>query len=202
MFDPLLRRLVDPVVDPIGGWLDSRGLSADTVTITGFAIGIGGGVALAFQLYTLALILIAINRIVDGIDGAVARHHGATDFGGFLDIVCDFIVYAGVVFGFAVGRPDMAVPAAFLIFSFMGTGSSFLAFAILAAKRGITTEARGNKVIYYVGGLAEGGETMVVLFAICLFPDWFDWIAYAYAVLCWLTTAGRVAQAKITFSKS
>ena len=82
----------------------------------------------------------------------------------------------------------------------MGTGSSFLAFAILAARRGITTEARGNKVIYYVGGLAEGGETMTVLFAICLFPDQFDWIAYGFAVICLLTTASRVAQAKLTFN--
>lgn len=197
----MLRRVVDPVVDPIGGWLDRRGLSADAVTIFGFAVGIAASVVLAFQLYLVALVLIALNRIIDGIDGAVARHHGATDFGGFLDIVCDFIVYAGFVFGFAVGRPDMALPAALLIFSFMGTGSSFLAFAILAAKRGITTDVRGNKVIYYVGGLAEGGETMVVLFAICLFPDQFDWIAYGYSALCWLTTAGRVAQAKITFTR-
>jgi len=201
MFDPLLRRMTDPIVDPIGGWLNRRGLSADTVTIVGFGVGIVACAALAWQAYIVALLLIALNRIIDGVDGAIARHHGATDFGGFLDIVCDFIVYAGFVFGFAVGRPDMALPAALLIFSFMGTGSSFLAFAILAAKRGITTEARGSKVIYYVGGLAEGGETIVVLFAICLFPNQFAWIAYIYSVICWLTTAGRVAQARLTFGR-
>ncbi|MEM7442683.1 MAG: CDP-alcohol phosphatidyltransferase family protein [Pseudomonadota bacterium] len=202
MFDPLLRRLVDPVVDPIGGWLDRRGLSADTVTVVGFAVGVVACVALAFQLYLVALVLIALNRIADGIDGAIARHHGVTDFGGFLDIVCDFIIYSGFILGFAIGRPDMALPAAVLIFAFMGTGSSFLAFAILAARRGITTEARGNKVIYYVGGLAEGGETMAVLFAICLFPSLFDWIAYGFAVVCLLTTASRVAQARLTFDRS
>lgn len=201
MFDPLLRRMTDPIVDPVGGWLNRRGLSADTVTIVGFGVGIAACAALAWQAYLAALVLIALNRIIDGVDGAIARHHGATDFGGFLDIVCDFIVYAGFVFGFAVGRPDMALPAALLIFSFMGTGSSFLAFAILAAKRGITTEARGSKVIYYVGGLAEGGETIVVLFAICLFPNQFDWIAYIYSAVCWLTTAGRVAQARLTFGR-
>ena len=191
--------MTDPVVDPIGGWLNRRGLSADAVTIVGFGVGIAACAALAWQAYIVALVLIALNRIIDGVDGAIARHHGATDFGGFLDIVCDFIIYAGFVFGFAVGRPDMALPAALLIFSFMGTGSSFLAFAILAAKRGITTEARGSKVIYYVGGLAEGGETIVVLFAICLFPNQFAWIAYIYSVICWLTTAGRVARARLTF---
>ena len=126
MFDPLLRRLVDPVVDPIGGWLDRCGLAADAVTLVGFAIGVGACVALAFEQFILALVLIALNRIADGLDGAIARHHGVTDFGGFLDIVCDFIIYSGFILGFAIGRPDMALPAAVLIFAFHGDGVVFL----------------------------------------------------------------------------
>ena len=72
---------------------------------------------------------------------------GSTDLGGFLDIVLDFIVYAGMVFAFAVADPGAnALAAAFLLFAFMGTGSSFLAFAMMAAKRRLSTDLRGREV--------------------------------------------------------
>jgi phosphatidylglycerophosphate synthase len=129
----------------------------------------------------------------------VARHTALTDFGGYLDIVCDFIVYAGVAFGFAMARPENALPAAFLILSFVGTGTSFLAFAILAAKRGLASEARGRKSLYYLGGLTEGTETIAVFAAFCLFPSAFAVLAYAFGALCWLTTTARVMTARRNF---
>jgi hypothetical protein len=97
-----------------------------------------------------------------------------------------------VPFFFAVGRPDDALPAAFLVFSFVGTGSSFLAFAAVAAKRGLTTEARGRKAIYYLGGLTEATETLALFVLICLFPEWFSICAWVFGGLCWLTTATRI----------
>ena len=151
MFDPLMRRLIDPPLDAVGKAFARVGVSANAVTWAGFAIGIGSMAALAFQHYWLALALIAANRLADGLDGAVARHAGITDLGGYLDIVLDFLFYSGVVFGFAVGRPDQALPAAFLIFSFVGTGSAFLAYAIIAAKRNISTDLRGQKSLFYIG---------------------------------------------------
>ncbi|MCB1835193.1 MAG: CDP-alcohol phosphatidyltransferase family protein, partial [Geminicoccaceae bacterium] len=77
---------------------------------------------------------------------------GVTDLGGFLDITLDFIFYSGFVFAFAVHDPQAnGLAAAFLVFSFIGTGSSFLAFAIMAARRGLATERRGKKSLYYLG---------------------------------------------------
>jgi phosphatidylglycerophosphate synthase len=148
----------------------------------------------------VALVLILINRIMDGLDGAVARRVGMTDLGGYLDIVLDFFFYAGVPFFFAVGRPEAALPAAFLVFSFVGTGSSFLAFAAIAAKRGVTTESRGRKSIYYLGGLTEGTETIGLFVLICLLPDYFALLAWVFGGLCWVTTAGRVAAAVGAFA--
>ena len=142
------------------------------------------------------LVLLLLNRLGDGLDGAVARRRGITDLGGFLDIVLDFIVYAGVVFAFALADPTAnALAAAFLIFSFMGTGSSFLAFAVMAAKLGLATEARGRKSLYYLGGLTEGTETLLVFVAFCLFPGAFPALALVYGLLCWLTTLGRILTA-------
>lgn len=199
MFDAALRRVIDPPLNAAGRGLNRIGVSADAVTVAGFAVGLAAVPALALQEYWLALALIVANRLGDGLDGAVARAAGPTDLGGYLDIVLDFIFYSAVVFGVALGRPDEAVFAAFLIFSFIGTGASFLAFAIIAAKRGVTTEARGRKSIFYLGGLTEGAETIACLVAICLFPAYFPWIAGVFGALCWITTASRIGQAVVSF---
>src|SRR3954454_8672884 len=189
MLDSRLRRLIDPPLDRIGAGLGRRGIGADAVTLAGFAIGVASFPALAMQAYPAALVLILLTGVRAGVDGAVPRHAGATDFGGYLDIVCDFLFYSGVVFFFAAGRPEQALPAAFLIFSFVGTGSSFLAYAVLAAKRGVTTSIRGAKSLYYIGGLTEGTETIALFIAFCLFPDAFPWLAWSFGALCWITTA-------------
>lgn len=199
MFDAALRRVIDPPLNAAGRGLNRIGVSADAVTVAGFFVGLAAVPALALQEYWLALALIVANRLGDGLDGAVARAAGPTDLGGYLDIVLDFIFYSAVVFGVALGRPDEAVFAAFLIFSFIGTGASFLAFAIIAAKRGVTTEARGRKSIFYLGGLTEGAETIACLVAICLFPAYFPWIAGVFGALCWITTASRIGQAVVSF---
>lgn len=199
MFDAALRRVIDPPLNAAGRRLARAGVSANAVTVIGFVLGLAAVPALALQRYDVALALILANRLSDGLDGAVARAVGPSDLGGYLDIVLDFIFYSAVVFGIALGRPGEAVFAAFLIFSFIGTGASFLAYAVIAAKRGITTEARGRKSIFYLGGLTEGTETIACLVAICLFPAFFPWIAGVFGVMCWLTTASRIAQAVGSF---
>lgn len=195
MLDARLRRLVDPTLDRAAAALVRAGVRADGVTLAGFAVGIAGCAALALRLDLLALALILANRVLDGLDGAVARRVGPTDLGGYLDVVCDFVLYAAVPFAFAVGRPEHALAAAFLVLSFVGTGSSFLAFAVFAAKRGLSTDARGRKSLYYLGGLTEGTETIAVFAALCLFPDAFPWLAWGFGALCWITAASRVAAA-------
>jgi phosphatidylglycerophosphate synthase len=201
MLDARLRKLIDPPLDGAGRRLAQLGVTANSVTWTGFLVGCGAWALLALGSYGWALALILLNRLADGLDGAVARHGRVSDLGGYLDIVLDFLFYSGVVFFFAVGRPEEALPAAFLIFSFVGTGASFLAFAAVAAKRGITTAARGEKSIYYLGGLTEGSETIALFVAICLFPQHFAWFAWIFGALCWLTTTVRIAMAVDNFRR-
>jgi phosphatidylglycerophosphate synthase len=199
VFDAGIRRWIDPPLDRVGAALARAGLGANAVTVGGFLLGAAAWAALAFAAYPLALALILANRLADGLDGAVARRVGVTDLGGYLDIVLDFLFYAGVPFFFAVGRPEAALPASFLVFSFVGTGSSFLAFAAVAARRGLTTRARGLKSIYYLGGLTEGAETIALFVLICLWPEHFGLLAWVFGGLCWVTTAGRVAAAVAAF---
>ena len=193
MLDGRLRLWIDPPLNRLGRTLATRGIGADAVTLAGFALGIAAMVAIALEGYLVGLALLLANRLADGLDGAVARHDGPTDRGGFLDIVLDFITYAGLVFAFALADPACnALAAAFLLFAFMGTGSSFLAFAAMAAKQGLETSERGVKSLYYLGGITEGTETILLLVLCCLLPERFPWLAVGFALLCWLTTLGRV----------
>lgn len=193
MLDPLMRRLMDPPLNALAARLGHWPGGADGLTLMAFAFGLASAAALAMDAPLLALAFFAANRLGDGLDGALARRSRPTDRGGFLDIVLDFAVYALLVFAFAWRDPAAALAAGFLLASFMGTASSFLAYAVIAAKRGASTAARGPKSFYHLGGLAEGTET-ILFFAICLMrPDWFASAAWIFGSLCWLTTLGRVA---------
>lgn len=200
MFDATLRRFIDPPLARAAGLAVDLGLSANGATVLGFMIGLGAVPLLAVEEYGAALGLILLSRFFDGLDGAIARRTRLSDFGGFLDISLDFIFYAGVVFGFALARPENALPAAFLLFAFMGPAATFLAYAILAAKRGVTTEIRGRKSVYYLGGLSEGFETIMSFVLACLFPDWFAVIAIVYGIMCFVTAGTRIAAAYEAFS--
>ena len=210
MFDARLRPLIDKPLNAVARRLSGSGITPNMVTGLGFVIGILAAVALAFRLDHIALGLILLSRIMDGLDGAVARHtqprsrHAGSksqesDLGGYYDIVADFLFYSGIILAFAVGRPDHALMAAFLIFCFVGTGSSFLAYAIIAAKTGRNHEKQGKKSFYYLTGITEGSETIFVLVLICLYPEWFRQIAAVFGTLCLITTAGRIMQARRDF---
>ena len=200
MFDAQLRPLVDRVLDPVGALVARTGVTANQISFAGFALGLGAAVAVAFGAGTAAVLLIIANRLFDGLDGAVARSTGSTDLGAYLDITLDFLFYSAVPFAFAVADPANATAAAFLIFSFVGTGSSFLAFAIIAQKRGISTEIRGKKGFFYLGGLTEGSETIIFLMVVAFWPDLFVPLAWLFGCLCWITTVTRMRYAIDRFS--
>jgi phosphatidylglycerophosphate synthase len=138
MLDRWTTQLVKRPLDLVAVRLKRSGCSSDQITFASFCIGTGVLPSLYLQMYWLALVCILLNRLGDGLDGALARMTEASDAGGYLDIVLDFIFYSLVVLGFALASPEAnSLAAAFLLFSFVGTGSSFLAFAIMAEKRGI-----------------------------------------------------------------
>ncbi|MBU2956090.1 CDP-alcohol phosphatidyltransferase family protein [Paracoccus sp. 1_MG-2023] len=201
MIDALILPAQRSALAPAARYLSARGIRADQLTIAGFAIGFLGFVALASGFCLVALALIAANRLMDGLDGAVARIQGPTDRGAFLDIAMDFLFYALVPLGFAIYDPVAnALPAALLIAAFVGTGSSFLAFAAIAAKRGQAAAAFPSKGIYYLGGLTEGFETIALFALICIFPQAFPFLATLFAAACTVTTVLRWHQGWIAFA--
>ena len=188
---PLQRRLLRPIA--LG--LVTFGVRADQVTITGFLLGFVALPLLVSQQYTWALVFILLNRVLDGIDGEVARLTIATDRGAFLDIALDFVFYALIPLGFALANvTENALAAAVLLAAFVGTGSSFLAFSLMAQKRKLHAQKFPSKGLYYIGGLTEGAETIAVFVAFCLWPDLFTPLAYGFAFACGLTTLSRWLQ--------
>jgi len=197
MLDPLLRRWIDPSLNEAGAWLARRGMSANAVSLAGLAIGLTVVPLLAWGRYELALVVILLNRLFDGLDGAVARHKATTPFGGYLDIMCDMGFYAAVPLGFALARPDNALWAALLLASFVCTAASFLGRAVLAGQRGEPDDgARGAKSFFNAAGIVEGTETIIAFVLFCLFPAAFPWLAGIFAALCFWTAAARVMEAK------
>ena len=195
MLDKTARRLIDPLLDRIAVRIVAMRIPANTITVAGFLIGMAACVAIGLRHYPVGLVLILLNRLADGLDGCVARRSKTTELGGFLDIVCDMIFYSGVPFAFAVADSSRWLPAGFLIYSFVGTGSSFLTWAAISAKRPIGSGSESRKSFVYSAGLMEGTETVLFFILVCLLPQYFPLLAWTCGILCWLTTVLRIAAA-------
>lgn len=194
MFDRQMLALSKPVVDGVAHRLAGLGLSANQVSLIGFAFGMLSALLISAGQIQAAIIPLFINRLFDGLDGAVARLGQASDRGAFLDITLDFLFYAAVPLAFGFCNPERnALAAAVLLAAFIGTGVSFLAYAIIAEKRGEKSAEYPSKSFYYLGGLTEGFETVACFVAMCLWSQHFAIIAYIYAAMCCVTTLTRLA---------
>jgi phosphatidylglycerophosphate synthase len=193
MLDRAVNAALQPLLQAGARALARVGIGAHAVTVAGFAIGVAAAAAIAMQSYGVGLALMLASRLADGLDGPLARLTAATDRGAFLDITLDFLFYASIPLGFAFADPAAnALPAAVLLAAFIGTGSSFLAFAVFAERRGLASDAYPTKGLYYLGGLTEATETLACFALMCLWPQDFAWWAYGFAALCALTIATRV----------
>ena len=195
MLDRFTTRLIRPAVQALARPLMRLGISANHITWLGFIVGVLAAASVAAQAWMAGLALLLCSRLCDALDGAVARASaGSTAVGGFLDIALDFVFYALMVLAFALADPPRnALPAAVLLTAFVGTGSSFLAFAALAAQRGLHNPQYPDKSFYFLGGLTEATETLALLCAMCVWPEYFAPLAYGFAALCFITWMGRIA---------
>jgi phosphatidylglycerophosphate synthase len=201
MLDGLMRGVIDAPLNQSGRWLAARGASANAVTLAGLALGLtAAGLIWAGWSGILAALVLLSSRLADGLDGAVARARGKSDFGGYLDIVCDFAFYGAVPLAFVLRDPDAnGVAGAFLLFSFYVNAATFLGYAILAEKHGLETRSRGEKSLYFTAGLMEGTETILCFLILALWPGLFVPLAWLFGALCLVTASARVMLARRTF---
>ncbi|MCR5858348.1 CDP-alcohol phosphatidyltransferase family protein [Mesorhizobium sp. J428] len=203
MLDGWARRRIDPALDAIAGALHAAGISANAVTLSAFAIGAGAATAIALGHLWAGLVLIFLSRLCDGLDGAVAKRAGRTDLGGYLDIVLDFSFYGMIPLAFVILDPaNNGVPGAVLLAAFYANGASFLAFAAMAERRGMSSDARGPKSLFFTTGLAEATETLGIFVAFCVFPVAFPVLAYCFAAMTAHTTLSRLILAYRLFGET
>ena len=194
MLDRFAIAALKPALERAAKHLVRAGIDANTVTWTGFAVGATAALAIVWQQYGWGLALLLASRVADGLDGAVARLTAPTDRGAYLDIALDFLFYASIPLAFAMADPAAnALPAAVLLAAFVGTGSTFLAFSLMAERRQLKSAAYPSKGLYYLGGFTEATETLACFALMCLWPQHFAWWAYGFALLCALTIATRLA---------
>jgi phosphatidylglycerophosphate synthase len=201
MFDGVMRKWIDPPLNRAGVVMAARGWTADGVTLLGLAVALlaAGAIAAGWPTW-LALVPLLASRVFDGLDGAVARATYKTDFGGYLDIICDFVFYAAIPLAFVIRDPAAnGVAGAFLLASFYVNGATFLGYAVMAEKRGMQTKAQGEKSLYYAVGILEGTETIGFFVLICLVPSLFSPAAWLFGALCFVTAIARTLLARRVF---
>jgi phosphatidylglycerophosphate synthase len=199
MLDQRMRRLLEPALVALARPLSSTGVSPNGLTLFGAAAGIAAGAAVACDALLIGFVLAATSRLADGLDGPLARLRQGTDFGGYLDIVADFVFYTAIPLGFAVRDPQAALATAFLLAGYVFTGITFLAFSAVSERRGIV-DAGDNRSFIFQPGLAEGTETLIVYFLMFLAPAWYAVLAWAYCAVCAYTALSRSVLAYRLFS--
>ena len=203
MLDAKVTPLIKPLLKPLIKVLDSKSVTPNQVTLVGFVVGILAFPFIILNWWNIALGCIILNRVLDGIDGELARYQrSSSSAGGFLDICLDFLFYASIPLAFGIADPsEWGIPAMVLLATFIGTGSSFLAFAIAAEKFQIDRPQFANKSFYYMQGLTEGTETILVFLAFCIWPQYFGTLAYLFAAACAVTVVTRIAGGFSTLDK-
>ena len=195
MIDQYANQILKKKFELISEYIPNK-ISANSITLIGFVIGFFAVYCVSIKYYLSGLVLILINRFFDGLDGVIARKNGVTKLGGYLDITCDFIFYSAVIVGFAFADlKQNSLAAIFLLFSFVGAGTSFLAFAAIEKEYNLFSNERGKKAFYYNRGIVEGTETIVFYIIVCLFPENFPIVASIFGLLCWLTVVVRICSA-------
>jgi phosphatidylglycerophosphate synthase len=190
MLDRRVRALCEPALDAAGGRLAAWGISANALTGVGWACGVAACVAVGLGLWGAALAAWLANRALDGLDGALARRVGATDLGGFFDLVADFSVYAGFVVALAVALPGTRLASVALLFTYYLSGTALLGASAVLDRRALAR--RDERTIRFLGGLAEGVETALAYVVILVFPSVAAWVEWVFAAMVLVTAVQRI----------
>lgn len=194
MLDQRMRGVYGPPFDRAARRLERVGIGAGSVTGAGLAAGIGCSVAAGFELWPLALAMWIANRALDGLDGPLARLRGATDLGGMLDFVADFVVYAGFPLGVAIAVQDARIAACALLASYLLNNVALLSFSSLIEKRGL--ELGDERSLRFTTGLTEGTETAIAYALVCVIPEHAGTVFWVFTAMVMLTVGQRLLLAR------
>ncbi|MDA3948357.1 MAG: CDP-alcohol phosphatidyltransferase family protein [Spirochaeta sp.] len=180
MFDNASRPLKDRVLLPAVRAVPAA-IGPMAITAAALVCGVGAAIAAGAGQWTVALVLFAINRILDGLDGLVARYRGAaSDLGGYLDVLFDFVVYAAVPIGVWLGTGGTAtLPLVVLLAVFYVNAASWMYLSAVVEKRGAGPRPLTSVVMPV--GVVEGTETLVFFTLFLAVPAYAGMLFYAMA---------------------
>lgn len=195
MLDATARAALSGTFDRLAVALDRTWITPDRLTVAGLVLGLAGAVAAAGQLWWLALALWLVSRLADGVDGPLARRRKragemSSEAGGFLDITADFTVYGAFVVGVGLGWGGSLVPFLAVLLAYYINGAAFLAFSSIAERTG--RQIDDGRSLSFLGGLAEGTETILVHSLWCVIPFAAGHLAWAWAAVVGVSATHRV----------
>lgn len=192
MLDTRARRILTGPLDTLAGALDRPGITPDRLTLVGLVVGIAAAGAAALAWWWIALLLLLGSRLLDGLDGPLARRRGSGggDAGGFLDIMADFAIYGSFVVGVGIGSGQSLLAFLVVLLAYYLNGSAFLAFSSIAERTGKRID--DGRSLSFLGGLAEGTETIAVHSLWCLVPAYAGGIAWAWAAVVLVSATQRI----------
>lgn len=216
MLDASVRPLLDGPLRTAARLVDRPWITPNRISIAGLVLGLSSALTAGLQWWALALILWLTSRVCDGLDGPLARRRvsatadrGApthnSDAGGFLDITADFLVYGSTVLGVAIGVTRESaydaswIPFAVVLLTYYVNGTAFLAFSSIAERTGHQLD--DGRSFSFLGGLAEGTETIAVHSLWLMLPFYAEQIAWVWAVVVGISAAQRMIGGYLTLTR-
>lgn len=198
MLDLVLRPIKERLFAPVARAVGSR-VSPLAVTLAGLVVGLGAAVLVARAAYVAGLVCWLANRLLDGLDGTLARSQGASsDFGGYVDIVVDFVVYATIPIAFVLAVPTVAtsLAALSLLACFYVNAASWMYLAAILERRDAGARSRDElTTITMPEGLVGGTETVLLYTTFFLWPERVAPLFLLVAALVLATVCQRIAWA-------
>ena len=184
MLDRLLEAPAERLLNKWAVLTLQSGMTPNRLTLIGFAFGVAAAIAAGMQAYLLALLLVVLNRLFDGLAGMMARLSNVTALGSYLDIVTDFTFFAGFVFFFSLGVPASALAAALLIFAYLAMAVIWLTAPSVETSRGPVPAASRP--------LVGNSEICLFMAICCAMPGWFPAVTSMFALLCFTSALVRL----------
>ena len=188
MFDIQLRSIKDKIFDPCCHLVPH---SVTPHQITGFAyfFGILSSLFASHNFVIASLIFWSLNRVLDCLDGALARHRKiASDLGGFLDLLGDFIIYSLLPLAIATGSDGTSriwIAVAVLEATFHVNNFILFYLAAISEKyqRGRDAKSKELTSVMMRPALIEGAESGLLFTAMLAFPSYLEGLTWLMAGL-------------------
>ena len=134
----------------------------------------------------------------DGLDGLMARlHEKQSDFGGYVDILTDYVIYAALPIGLVAGAAsnEHYLALAFLLASFYVNSASWMYLSAILEKRAAHSPETQTTIVM-PAGIIGGFETIIAYGIFLLFPMNITLLFSIFAALVFITTIQRLVWAK------